>query len=103
MLYLIVTIWVWLIPALIAGGAAGYLLTQPDGSRGGWLPGWLGWVGVLGGSLLSVGGILAVGGLGASGTFHDLAGALSSIPIPIVWVWMIGTSVVLFRATPKRV
>jgi hypothetical protein len=65
-------------------------------------PGWLGWVGVVGGSLLSVGGILALGGLGASGTFHNVAGALSSIPVPIVWVWMIGTSVVLFRATPKR-
>jgi len=64
-------------------------------------PRWLAWVGILGGSLLVVGGIVAVGGLGASGTFHDVAGALSSIPVPIVWVWMIGTSVVLFRATPR--
>jgi len=64
-------------------------------------PRWLAWVGILGGSLLVVGGIVAVGGLGASGTFHDMAGALSSIPVPIVWVWMIGTSVVLFRATPR--
>ena len=69
----------------------------------GLFPRWLGWVGVLGGSLLTVGGILGVGGLGASGTFHNVAGALSSIPVPIVWIWLIGTSVVLFRATPKRV
>jgi hypothetical protein len=64
-------------------------------------PRWLGWVGALGGSLLIIGGILAVGGLGATGTFHDVAGALSSIPVPIVWIWMIGTSIVLFRATPR--
>ena len=65
-------------------------------------PRWLAWVGVLGGSLLVVGGIVGVGGLGASGTFHDVAGAFSSIPVPIVWIWMIGTSVVLFRATPRH-
>src|SRR5439155_16175256 len=46
-------------------------------------PRWLGWVGILGGSLLVVGGIVAVGGLGESGTFHDMAGALSSIPVQI--------------------
>jgi hypothetical protein len=65
-------------------------------------PRWLAWVGLLGGSLLVVGGILDVGGLGASGTFHDVAGAFSSLPVPLVWIWMIGTSVVLFRATPRR-
>ena len=64
-------------------------------------PRWLGWVGVFGGSLLLVGGIVGVGGLGARGTFHDVAGALMA-GVPIVWVWMIGTSFVLFRATPKR-
>jgi hypothetical protein len=65
-------------------------------------PRWLAWVGLFGGSLLVVGGILDVGGLGASGTFHDVAGAFSSLPVPLVWIWMIGTSVVLFRATPRR-
>ena len=64
-------------------------------------PRWLGWVGVLGGSLLLVGGIIGVGGLGARGTFHDVAGALMA-GVPIVWIWMIGTSFVLFRSTPKR-
>ncbi len=56
---------------------------------------------MLGGALLLVGGIIGVGGLGARGTFHDMAGALMA-GVPIVWVWMIGTSFVLFRATPKR-
>ena len=65
-------------------------------------PRWLGWVGVLSGSLLVVGGVLGVGGLGASGTFHDVAGALTAIPVPIFWIWMIGTAVVLFRATVRR-
>jgi hypothetical protein len=64
-------------------------------------PRWLGWVGVLGGALLLVGGIIGVGGLGARGTFHDVAGALMG-GAPIVWIWMIATSVVLFRATAER-
>jgi hypothetical protein len=69
----------------------------------GLFPRWLGWVGVVGGSLLIVGGIVGPGGVGATGTFHDVAGAFSSLPVPIVWIWMITTSVVLFRATPRRV
>ena len=64
-------------------------------------PRWLGWVGALGGALLLVGGIIGVGGLGVRGTFHDVSGALMG-GVPIVWIWMIATSVVLFRATPKR-
>lgn len=68
----------------------------------GLFPRWLGWAGVVGGGLLTVGGIFGLGGLGGSGTFHNVAGALSSLPVPIVWVWMIGTSIVLFRAAPRR-
>ncbi len=64
-------------------------------------PRWLAWIGIVGGSLVAVGGIVAAGGLGAGGSFHDAAGALSSIPVPIVSIWMIGTAVVLFRATPR--
>ena len=64
-------------------------------------PRWIGWVGVFGGSVLMLGGIVSVGGLGARGTFHSVAGALMA-GVPFVWVWMIATSVVLFRATPKR-
>lgn len=65
-------------------------------------PRWLSWLGVVGGSLLVVGGILNVGGLGASGSFHSVSSAVSSLPVPLVWIWMIGTSVVLFRAAPRR-
>lgn len=64
-------------------------------------PRWLGWVGVFGGSLLVAGGIIGVGGLGARGTFHDVAGAFMG-GVPIFWIWMIATSVVLFRAAPKQ-
>ncbi|MDX6487915.1 MAG: hypothetical protein QOK13_530, partial [Gaiellaceae bacterium] len=30
------------------------------------------------------------------------AGAFTSIPVPIVWIWMIATSIVLYRAAPSR-
>jgi hypothetical protein len=62
-------------------------------------PRWLAWIGVFGGSLLILGGVSGAGGVGASGTFHDVTGILTDIPIPFVWFWMIATSVVLFRAT----
>jgi len=64
-------------------------------------PRWLGWLGVFGGSVLVVGGLVGAGGLGARGTFHNVAGALGA-GVPVVWIWMIATSVVLFRATPKQ-
>jgi hypothetical protein len=64
-------------------------------------PRWLGWVGIFGGSVLVIGGIVSVGGLGAGGAFHDIASALMG-GVPVVWIWVIATSVVLFRATPKR-
>ncbi len=64
----------------------------------GLFPRWLAWTGVLGGSLGIVGGIVGAGGLGATGALHDVGGALTAIPIPFVWIWMIVTSIVLFRA-----
>jgi hypothetical protein len=63
---------------------------------------WLAWVGVVGGALLTLGGIVGPGALGADGTFHDVGGALTSVPVPIVWVWMIVAAIVLWHAAPRR-
>jgi hypothetical protein len=42
MLDLVVTYWVWLILAVVAGSAAGYLLTRPQITHDRWVRGWLG-------------------------------------------------------------
>jgi hypothetical protein len=68
----------------------------------GLFPKWLSWLGVAAGGLLSIGGVLGAAGLGAGGTLHSVGGAFSSIPVPLVWIWLIATSVILFRATPRR-
>ena len=52
--------------------------------------------------LLAVGGVVGAAALGSSGTLHDVGGALTGIPVAGFWIWMIGTSVILFRATPRR-
>jgi len=68
----------------------------------GLFPKWLSWLGVVAGGLLAVGSVLGAAGLGSSGAVHDVGGALTSLPVPGIWVWMIATSVILFRATPRR-
>ncbi len=64
-------------------------------------PRWLAWFGVIVGTLLTIGGILGAGGQGATGTLHDVAGALIGVPVFGFWIWMIATSIILFRATPR--
>jgi len=68
----------------------------------GLFPKWLSWLGVVAGGLLAVGSTMGAAGLGANGTLHDVGGALTSLPVPGIWIWMIATSVILFRATPQR-
>src|SRR5438067_859309 len=68
------------------------------------LPAWLCWGGLVGGGLLTVGGIVAAGAQGASGTFHDVGGALGSVRVASVWIWLVATGVVVWRApaSPRR-
>jgi hypothetical protein len=61
-------------------------------------PVWLGWLGVVAGGLLAVGGILGASAKGSTGAFHDIGGALASIPVPFVWVWLVATGVIVWRA-----
>lgn len=61
---------------------------------------WLGWLGVVAGALVITGGIVGSTGAGDSGTIHDLADPLTGLPIAAFWLWMIATSVVLFRRAP---
>jgi hypothetical protein len=59
---------------------------------------WLSWLGIAAGGLLAVGGVEVTAAAGSSGSLHDLG----SLPLPLVWVWLIATGVVLFRAAPSR-
>jgi hypothetical protein len=63
---------------------------------------WLGWLGAAGGALAIVGGFLAAAALGDDGSFEDLGGTPSAVGALVFWVWMIVTSVLLWRATPRR-
>ena len=64
----------------------------------GLFPRWIGWLGIVTGGLLVVGGIEASAAAGSTGVLRDLG----NMPIPLFWIWMIATAVVMFRATPKR-
>ena len=68
----------------------------------GLFPRWLSWLGVVAGGLLAVGSVFGAAGLGSSGTIHDVGSALTGFPVAGMWIWMIATSVILFRATPRR-
>jgi hypothetical protein len=61
---------------------------------------WLSWLGLVAGALLICGGVVGASALGSTGGFHDFGGALTGVPVPVFWIWMIATSVVLFRHTP---
>jgi len=65
-------------------------------------PRWLTWLGLVAGALVICGGIVAASAQGATGSFHTVGGILNGPPTFGFWIWMIGTSVVLFRATPRR-
>lgn len=59
---------------------------------------WLAWFGIVTGALLVVGTITSSTTMGSGGTLYDLG----RIPIPLFWIWIIITGVVLFRAAPRR-
>ena len=58
---------------------------------------WLGWLGAIAGALVIVGGVVSTTGAGDTGVVHDLADPLTGIPVALFWIWMLATSVVLFR------
>jgi len=68
----------------------------------GLFPRLLAWVGLVVGALVVCGGILGAAAQGVTGTFHDVGGALHGIPVAGFWIWIIATSIILFRHTPPR-
>jgi hypothetical protein len=67
----------------------------------GLFPRWLAWLGVIDGVLVIAGGIVGATGAGDSGTVHDLADPLTGPPVALFWLWMIATSIVLFRRASR--
>jgi hypothetical protein len=64
---------------------------------------WLGWLGVIAGVLIVAGGIVGTTGAGDTGAVHDLSEPLMGPPAAVFWLWMLATSIVLFRrAEPLR-
>jgi hypothetical protein len=51
--------------------------------------------------LAIVGGFLAAAALGDDGSFEDVGATPSTVGAVLFWVWMIVTSVLLWRATPR--
>ena len=64
---------------------------------------WLAWLGVAGGALLVVGGFLGAAALGDDGDFKDVGATPSAVGSVLFWIWLVATSVVLWRARPARV
>jgi hypothetical protein len=62
---------------------------------------WLSWLGIVSGALLAFGGVVGPAALGLHGSFHDIGGAATSAVIGL-WIWMLATSVVLYRRAPRR-
>jgi hypothetical protein len=65
--------------------------------RSGLFPRWLSWLGVIVGVLVVAGGVVTTTGAGDTGTVADLADPLTGPPVALFWIWMLATSVVLFR------
>ena len=59
---------------------------------------WLAWLGLVAGGLLVLGGVEFSAAAGSSGLLHDIG----VTPIPLIWIWLLATGVVLFQATPRR-
>lgn len=63
---------------------------------------WLAVLGLVAGALVVAGGVVSTTGAGDTGTVHDLADPLVGPPVALFWIWMIATSIVLFRSAPPR-
>jgi hypothetical protein len=65
-------------------------------------PRWIPVVGLLGGAIMAVGGAISGPGFLDDGALRSVANG-AGIGIPLFWVWMIATGIVLWRRTPARV
>jgi hypothetical protein len=65
-------------------------------------PRWLGALGLLAGGFAIVGGIIQVAALGETGTLHDAGEPLTTVGALGFWIWLIATSVSLWRHAPRR-
>jgi hypothetical protein len=61
---------------------------------------WIPAIGLASGVLLVLGGVVGGPGYLESGALRDLGG-IGMIGIPLFWVWMLATGVVLWRRTPR--
>ena len=78
-----------LVGVSMLAGALAMLMTRGFAS-------WLSWLGVVGGALIAGTGPIVTAAAGAEGGFADVGEALQA-PTFLFWIWIIGTSVVLFR------
>jgi hypothetical protein len=68
----------------------------------GLFPRWIVWLGLVAGPLVLAGGVVGASAAGSTGGFHDVGAALGGLPLVGFWVWIIATSVVLFRHAPRQ-
>ena len=65
-------------------------------------PRWLGVVGVFAGVAATVGGIIQVAALGSTGVLHDVGEPLTNVGAVVFWLWLVATSIILWRHAPRR-
>jgi hypothetical protein len=63
---------------------------------------WLSWLGVVAGVLLLVGGFVAARAVGDEGEFKEWGEQPFAIGALLLWIWMMATSIVLWRRHPGR-
>lgn len=63
---------------------------------------WLSGLGLVAGVIGIVGGIIQVAAIGETGILIDAGAGLTNAGVLGFWIWMIATSVVLFRRTSRR-
>jgi hypothetical protein len=63
---------------------------------------WLSGLGLVAGVIGIVGGIIQVAAIGETGMLIDAGAGLTNAGVLGFWIWMIATSVVLFRRTSRR-
>jgi hypothetical protein len=65
-------------------------------------PRWLGLLALVAGAVGVVGGILQVAALSRTGPLFDVADALTGVGAIGFWIWILSTSIILWRHTPRN-